>query len=145
MIIQKLQDDLIASLKSHQQNRVDIVRLMIAEIKNARIAKMDDLTGDEEVAVLKKMNKKLKEALEMFEKAGRTDLVEHNRTQLAIVQEYMPTEMTDEDLEKAISALIEHNQETFSAQPKSIIGIAMKSLSLQAEPSRIMAALQKRM
>ena len=81
----------------------------------------------------------------MFEKAGRTDLVEHNRTQLAIVQEYMPTEMTDEDLEKAISALIEHNQETFSAQPKSIIGIAMKSLSLQAEPSRIMAALQKRM
>jgi hypothetical protein len=93
--------------------------------------------------VLKKAKKELLESIESFTKGGRADLIDESKKQLEIVAAYLPAELTDEELEKAVTALIAANQDAIAKNPKAIIGICMKELKSKADSSRIMSALQK--
>lgn len=142
MITQKIQDDLITSLKAKDAQKVEVLRLIRSEIKNAEIDKGAELTEDEVLQLLKKYVKKLKEASAMFKTGGRSDLAEQNDAQEKIISEYLPAEMNDEDLTAAIQALVSENADLFASNRNAVTGIAMKKLSSQASPQRIMAILQ---
>jgi len=144
MLTQKIQDDLIASLKAKKADVVETLRLLRSEIQNAQIEKKADLTDDEVVGVLKKYLKKLRDSSEMFEKGGRMDLVEHNRLQEDVIASYLPAEMSDEELSSALDALIAEHADLYASNKNAIIGLAMKKLSAQADSGRIMKALQSR-
>ena len=144
MLNQKIQDDLIAGLKAKNAGLVEMLRLLRSEIQNAQIEKKSELTDDEIISVLKKYSKKLKDATEMFEKGGRMDLVEHNRAQEEIISAYLPAEMSDEDLARAIDELIAQNADLYASNKNALIGIAMKQLSSQADSGRIMHILQSK-
>ncbi len=144
MLTQKIQDDLIASLKAKKADVVETLRLLRSEIQNAQIEKKADLTDDEVVGVLKKYLKKLRDSSEMFEKGGRMDLVEHNRAQEDVIASYLPAEMSDEELTSALDALIAEHADLYASNKNAIIGLAMKKLSAQADSGRIMKALQSR-
>lgn len=143
MLIQKLQDDLTASLKAKDQERLDTLRLVMADIKNAEIDS-GELSDDDVMKILQKTVKKLNEASEMFRKGGRDDLADQNEAQKKIIEEYLPEQMSDEDLSQAVDDLIAENKELHEKNPNALIGVAMKKLSSQAEPQRIMAELKKR-
>ena len=144
MILAKLQDDLTSSLKARKQERVDTLRLALSELKNLSIDKHADLSDEEILANLKKMVKKLKEALEMFRTGHREDLVAQHEEQIAILSEYLPEEMSDQEIENAINDIVAQNAQTIQANPKMIMGIVMKQLSSKADPQRIMPLLNKK-
>jgi len=144
MILQQLQDDQLQSLKSGQKDKLSVLRYILAQIQNKKIEKRADLTDDDIISVLKKIVKELKESIDAFEKAGRKDLVEEYKKQLDIVTPYLPQELSDEELEKAINELIDKNKEVYEKNPKVIIGICMKELKSKADSSRILAILNKK-
>lgn len=144
MLLLKLQDDLTSSLKARNQIRVDTLRLAISEIKNAAIDKHEDLNDEEILSQMKKMVKKLKESLEMFRTGGREDLVTEHEQQIAILAEYLPAEMTDAEIEAAIDDIVRQNLDAVTAQPKMLMGLAMKQLSSRADSQRIMPLLNKK-
>lgn len=129
-------------MKARQQERVDTIRLLLSEIKNAEIDKQSSLTDEDVIAVLKKQEKKLKDALEMFEEAKRDDLVDQHKSQITIIQEYLPAELSDAELSKAIAELKEEHKDVVEQNPNALIGIAMKKLSTRASPDRILQALK---
>lgn len=129
-------------MKARQQERVDTIRLLLSEIKNAEIDKQSSLSDEDVIAVLKKQEKKLKDALEMFEEAKRDDLVDQYKSQIAIIQEYLPAELSDAELSKAIAELKEEHKDVVEQNPNALIGIAMKELSTRASPDRILQALK---
>lgn len=145
MLIQKIQEDLTTSLKAKQSDVVETLRFLMSDIKNAEIEKGigSELTDDEVLKIISKNVKKLKEAAEMFEKGGRQELADENNAQIAIFEKYLPTQLTDEELDSKISEIRAQNAELAESNPNALIGIAMKQLSGQAEPGRIMAALKK--
>jgi uncharacterized protein YqeY len=65
-------------------------------------------------------------------------LVDSNKKQLSIVSEYLPAEISDEELKSEIEKIIKDNQSLYDNNPKAIIGICMKLLKSKAGPSRIM-------
>ncbi len=144
MLLQKLQDDLTTSLKAREQARVDTLRLVISEIKNAAIEKHGDLTDEEILSQMKKLVKKLKESLEMFQTGGREDLVTEHQEQIAILSEYLPEEMSDTKIESAIDDIANQNRDAVAANPKMLMGLVMKQLSSKADAQRIMPLLQKK-
>lgn len=143
MLYQQLQAEQITALKSKDPLKLQTIRGIIAQIKNKEIEKKAPLSEDEVLVVIKKTKKELLESIESFTKGGRTDLIEESQKQLDIVNTYLPPEMTDEELEKAVSTLIEKNKDAIVKNPKAIIGICMKELKSKADSSRIMAVLQK--
>lgn len=144
MLTQKIQDDLTASLKAKKTDRVETLRMLMADIKNAQIEKGSDLDDSEVLKILKKSVKKLRDAADMFKKGGRTDLAAENEAQEKIFAEFLPEEMSDEALRAAIDEVIAENQDLFDKNPNAVIGIAMKKLSDQADPQRIMKELKSR-
>lgn len=145
MLKQKLQDDQIQALKSGDKDKLSVLRYILAQIQNKEIEKRADLTGDDVIAVLKKISKELKESVDAFKKGGRNDLVDEYKRQLDIVTPYLPKEMSDEELTKAIDSVIEKNKELYEKNQKAIIGICMKLLRSKADSSRIMAILNEKM
>jgi len=144
MLKQKLQDDQLQALKSGQKEKLSVVRYILAQIKNKEIEKQSELSDEDVVGVLKKIAKELRESVEAFEKGGRKDLVDEYKKQLDIVLPYLPQELSDEELEKAINEVLEKNKEQYEKNPKSIIGICMKELRSKADSSRILAILNKK-
>ena len=142
MLYQQLQTEQITALKSQDTLKLQTIRGIIAEIKNREIEKKVPLNEDEVVVVIKKTKKELLESIESFTKGGRSDLTEESQKQLKIVNAYLPPELSDEELQKAVQAPIEGNTEAIAKNPKAIIGICMKELRNKAESSRILAALR---
>jgi uncharacterized protein YqeY len=140
---EKLQSDQIQALKSGDKDKLSALRYILAQIKNKEIEKRADITDDDVVIVLKKIAKELRESIEAFEKGGRKDLVNEYKKQLEIVLPYLPKEMSDEELEKAINEVIEKNKELHEKNQKAIIGICMKELRLKADSSRIIAIINR--
>ena len=150
MLRQKLQDDQIIALKSGDKTKLEILRFILAQIKNKEIDKKSGLNDEETLVVIKKVTKELKESIEAFEKGGRKDLSDDSKKQLEIVSVYLPAEISDEELKQEVEKVIKENQTIFDnnlpagRQAKSaIIGICMKQLRSKADPGRIMKTLQQ--
>lgn len=143
MLYQQLQSEQITALKAKDTLKLQTIRGIIAQVKNKEIEKKEALTDEEVLSVIKKAKKELLESIESFTKGGRADLVEESQKQLALVSVYLPAELTDEELEKAVKDLIAANADAIAKNPKAIIGICMKELKSKADSSRIMSALQK--
>jgi uncharacterized protein YqeY len=143
MLRQKLQDDQISALKTGDKTKLNVLRFILAQIKNKEIDKKSDLNDDEVLVVLRKVIKELKESVEAFEKGGRKDLLEDNKKQLEIASVYLPAEISDETLKQEIEKVIKQNQAVFDNNQKAIIGICMKELKSKADPGRIMKILQQ--
>lgn len=145
MLIQQLQDDQVQALKSHEKDKLSVLRYILAQIQNKKIEKQVDLSDDDIIAVLQKIAKELRESVDAFEKGGRKDLVSEYKKQLDILIPYLPKELTDEELVKTIDELITQNKEIYDKNPKAIIGICMKLLRSKADSSRIMKILSSRL
>ncbi len=145
MLRQKLQDDQIIALKSGDKTKLEILRFILAQIKNKEIDKNPpaggELNDEETLAVIKKVTKELKESIEAFEKGGRKDLSDDSKKQLEIISLYLPAEISDEELYDEVKKVIKANQTVFDNNKKAIIGICMKQLKSKADPSRIMKVL----
>jgi len=145
MLRQKLQDDQIIALKSGDKTKLEILRFILAQIKNKEIDKNPpvggELNDEETLVVIKKVTKELKESIEAFEKGGRKDLSDDSKKQLEIISVYLPAEISDEELHGEIEKVIKENQAVFDKNKKSIIGICMKQLKSKADPGRIMKVL----
>ena len=141
MLKDKIQEDLTNALRSKDSEKLDTLRFLMADAQNEEINLKRQMTDDEFVALIKKSVKKLRDAMTMFEKGGRTDLVQQNQKQIDMLSVYLPPQLSDEELRVAIDKLIAENKELYDKNPKMLIGIAMKTLSSQADPQRIMHAL----
>ncbi len=141
MLGQKLQADQVEALKSHNTEKLEVLRFIIAKIKNKEIEKKSELTDEEVVDILRKHIKELNEAITAFEKGGRTDLIDQNKKQIAVVTPYLPAEISDEELQNEVKRLINENKAAYDANAKSLIGICMKELKPKASPDRIMKAI----
>lgn len=143
MLVKRLQDEQLKALKSGDKTRLEILRYILAQIKNKEIDKKKELSDEDVFIVLKKIAKELKESIEASEKGGRNDLVESSQKQLDIVDEYLPEEISDEELKKKVGELIAQNKALYDKNPKALIGICVKELRAQADPSRIMKVLSE--
>ncbi len=142
MLRQKLQDDQLNALNTGNKEVLEILRFVIAKIKNQEIEKKTELTDEETVAVLKKVVRELNESKDAAVKAVRQDLIEQNEKQISIISPYLPQELSDEALEKEIQTVLDNNKELFDTNKKAIIGICMKELRSKADGTRIMKLLQ---
>ncbi len=143
MITTKIQADLIKAMKLKDSVRLETLRYILAQIKNKEIDKHTQLTDEEVVGVLRKQVKEIDESVTAFTKGNRADLIEAETKKRNIIAEYLPAEVSDEELKVMVKNVIESNKDSYEKNPKSIIGICMKELKQKADPARIMRALQE--
>ncbi|MCH9036462.1 MAG: GatB/YqeY domain-containing protein [Chloroflexi bacterium] len=97
-IKEKLQSDLLEAVRKRDEIRRSALRLLKASIQYEEKAKGRDLQDDETVVVLSREAKKRRESIDAFRKANRSDLVDKEEVELAIVSEYLPEQLSREEV-----------------------------------------------
>lgn len=123
---EKLSDDYKDALRSGDKNRVSILRMIKAAVKNREIEKGSPLSDDEIYAVFRTFVKRANESIEQFSKAGRMDLAEKEKEELLIMQGYLPQPQlhNEEEIKKLVKEII---SETGATGPKDM-GKVMKAV-----------------
>lgn len=103
---EKLQEDLKAAMKSKDSRRLSVIRLAKAAIKNTEIAKKKELGDDEVLEVLNREVKQRRDAIPEFQKGNRPDLVENLEAEIAILMEYLPQQMSEEEIRQAVKEVV---------------------------------------
>lgn len=120
----RLQSDLNASLKAGKSARVETIRFLIAGIGNLASAKYSaawekKMTDADVLDVVKKQIKTHRESIEAFAKGGRLELVEREKAQLTILEEYAPKELTDEELKNILEPIAKSGEKNFGLLMKT--------------------------
>jgi len=105
-LLARLQADLNASRKAQDKPTTLLLGTLISEVKNRRIELKRDPTDAEVVEVLRKGIKRRRESVEMYEKGGRTDLADKERSEAAAIEKYLPAQVSDDELRAAVIAAI---------------------------------------
>lgn len=121
---QKLKEDLKNAMKAGDSARVGVFRMLNSALQNRRIEKgKDAVLSDEEVMeVLRREQKKRKESIEAFEKGGRPELAENEKSELAIIEVYLPKQMSREETVAAVEKILA------GVADKSNAGLVMKAV-----------------
>lgn len=123
-LLERFDDDLKVALKASDSLKVSVLRMAKAALKNKQIDKGGDLSDEEIISVLYTLSKQRKESIEQFSKGGREDLAEKERQELAIIQSYMPEQLSPEELDRIIIEAIKES----SAQGIKDMGKVMRLL-----------------
>ncbi len=106
-LLQKLRDDLKQALRSRDSLRVSALRLVLADINNAEIAKGAPLDDVGILSVVAKRAKQHRESIDAFSKGNRSDLVAKEEAELAVLREYLPEPISREEIIVAARQVIE--------------------------------------
>lgn len=100
------------ALKSGEKQRLGTLRLMMAALKDREIAlqmegKGAALTSSDELQVLQKMVKQRRESAEAYEKGGRPELAAQERAEIAVIEEFLPRQMSEGDIRAAVTGVVQ--------------------------------------
>ncbi len=104
---ERLKADMKEAMKAKDKIKLSTIRMINSLIKNAEIEKRGELTDEEIIQLLMKYAKQRKESIEMYEKGGRQDLVEKEKAELAVVESYLPKQMSEEEIREIVKQTIE--------------------------------------
>lgn len=138
-----IQNDITAALKGGKQTELKVLRFVMSEIKYAEINKKQNLTDEEVIALLQKEMKKRQEAIEMFRKANRTDIISDEEAQIAVIQKYLPKGLSEQELSKIIDEIVEQNKS--NPQMGKIIGAVMSQVKGRADGAKVAAIVKNKL
>jgi uncharacterized protein YqeY len=145
--------DMTSSLKAGTTERTGTLRLLIAEIKNKEKEKQAGsisspqgnrsatLTEEEVIAVIQKESKKRKEAIELFKKGGREDLVKKDEAELRIIAEYLPKPLGDNEIQAVVERLFGEGHADFN----SLMRESMKELKGKVDGTKLAELIKRRL
>ena len=134
----KLQEDMKAAMKAGQKDRLGVIRMLLSDVKNIDLAPKKT-TAEEAVAAYAK---KLRKSIEEYEKYGKTAEVQQLRSELAIVDSYLPQKLSAEETVRLVDEFLAQNSFT-EKQAGQATGAFMKAHGTEVDPAAANAALRK--
>ena len=119
--IEKIKEDMYVAMKSKNKIKSTILRSLLSNLKKIEIEKKEPIAEPEYLSIVKKMVKQLKESIDVYSQAGRIELAEKEKSELSIMEAYLPKQFS----EKEISELIKNIISEISAKNISDIGKVM--------------------
>ena len=141
----RLSEDLKTAMKAKEKIKVETIRMVRAQLKDFQIAKRDELTEEDEISVLINAAKKRKEALELYEKSDRQDLIERERQELEIISTYLPAQLSKEEVEKVVLKVMEETGANSVQDLGKVMGAAMKELKGKADGKRVQEIVREKL
>jgi uncharacterized protein len=129
----KITDDMKAAMKGGEKDRLAVIRLVQAQIKQREVDERIELDDAQVLAVLEKMQKQRRDSLDQFEKAGREDLAKVERYEITIIDAYLPTKLTDAELDALIDAAVAESGATSARDMGKVVALVKEKAAGRAD------------
>ena len=139
MLIDRIREDMKAAMKAREAVRVDTLRFLLSEVKNVGINEKRELDDEVVKSVLARLAKQRREGIEQFRGAGRNDLAASEEAQLAVLESYLPRQLSDAELEEALRTIIREVGAASKKDMGKVMKAAVERLAGAADGKRISA------
>ena len=136
-LIDDIRKDMFNASKSGNTLESDILKMVLATVKNEEISKGESLSDESVIKVIRKESKKIQDSINEFTKMNRKDLVEKEKAQLEVLERYLPALMDIEQVREIIKKVIADTQAEGMKDMGKVMGISMKELDGQADGNTV--------
>jgi uncharacterized protein len=138
---ERIDAEIKAAMKSKDKVRLETVRsikkFILEKEVSVRPSGQETLTEAQEMEILMQIAKQRRDSIEQYSKAGREELAAQEAAELAIVEEYLPQQMSEEEVDKAIGEIITSVGATSAKDMGKVMGAAMQQLKGKADGKKI--------
>lgn len=141
----KVTDDMKTAMKAQDKERLATIRLILAALKQREVDERIVLTDEQILTTLNKMIKQRRESITQFEAGGRPELAKKEADEIAVIQAYLPAQMSEAEIEAEVAAAV---QETGAASAKDmgkVMGILKGKLTGKADMTLVSAKVKEKL
>ena len=142
---QLITDDMKLAMKAQDKPALKAIRMILGAIKQKEIDERIDLDDNQVMAVIQKMVKQRKDSISQFSDAGRTDLVEVEESELLIINNYMPTQLSDDEIEAAVVKAISDTGADSMKDMGKLMGILKGQLDGKADMGQVSQLIKSKL
>lgn len=145
----QISDDIKTAMKAKDKVRLETVRsikkVILERESTVRAKGQDSLTAEEEMEVLVQQAKQRRDAIEQYQKAGRDDLADQEAAELAIIQAYLPAQLSDDEIGSVIEAIIAKVGASSPRDMGKVMGPVMQELKGKADGKKVQALVKAKL
>jgi len=139
----RIQTDIITAMKAKDKARLGVLRMMQAAVKQVEVDERRDLDDSDVVKILTSYGRKVKDQIKSYGDGGREELLRAAETEMAIVAEFLPEEMSDEEVEKIVRACVEEAGASGPQDMGKVMKLVMPRTAGRADGGKVSALVKK--
>ena len=144
-LLERLNNDMKQAMKNKEKDKLSVIRMLKAALQNEELKLRHELTDEDELTVLSRELKQRKDSLEEFAKADRTDLVDKVRIEIKFVEDYMPEQLSAEEISEIVKQTISEVNATSKADMGRVMGALMPRVKGKADGSLVNKIVQQQL
>ncbi len=138
----KLTEDMKSAMRGGEKSRLQTIRLVLAAIKQQEVDTRKELTDEDIIIVLTKMQKQRRESITQFEKANRQDLIDKETAEMKLIDEYLPEALSEAEIEKLIAEALSTSGASSIKDMGKVMAILKPKISGRADMGAISAKIK---
>jgi hypothetical protein len=144
-MLERLRTDLNAAVKGRDATKVSVLRMLLADLHNRKIAARAELSEEQVVAALRTAVKQRQEAAEQFAAGGREDRAAAERAEIEVIEAYLPSLLEGEELKAAVDSVIDKTGATSPADMGKVMGALMSEYQGRIDGKAANALVRERL
>ncbi|MCU7797134.1 MAG: GatB/YqeY domain-containing protein [Candidatus Thiodiazotropha sp. (ex Myrtea spinifera)] len=145
MLKTRIQDDVKAAMKAKEKDRLTTLRLITAAIKQREVDERIEMDDDQVLAVLEKMIKQRRDSITQYENAGRQELADQEKREIAIIQVYMPEGLSDEEITSMVDAAVNETGASSVRDMGKVMGILKPKMQGRADMGKVSGLVKQKL
>ena len=142
---ERISEDMKTAMRSGEKDRLAVIRLLQAAIKQREVDERITLDDAQVTAVLEKMIKQRRESVVAFEKGGRADLVAKENAEIAVLQPYLPAQLSETELDALIAEAIQSTGAASIKDMGKVMGVVKAQAQGKADMGKVSARIKARL
>ncbi|HZR69763.1 MAG TPA: GatB/YqeY domain-containing protein [Burkholderiales bacterium] len=141
----RIQEDMKAAMKARETQRLSAIRLLLAAIKQREVDERKELGDPEVVSVIEKMIKQRRDSIAQYTSANRTDLADAETFELNLLAGYLPKQMSDAEIAKAVEDAVAQTGAKGAADMGKVMGLLKAKLAGRADMAKVSALVKSKL
>lgn len=141
----KIKEDMIAAMKGGEKDRLAVIRLMQAAIKQREVDERIELDDTQVLAVLEKMQKQRRDSIDQYDKAGRTELADAERYEMGVIDGYLPAKLSDAELDAVVVAAIAETGASSARDMGKVVALVKEKAAGRADMGAVAGKVKARL
>ena len=145
MLKSRIQDDVKAAMKAKDKERLVTLRLITAAIKQREVDDRAELNEEQVLAILEKMIKQRRDSIAQYESAGRQELADQEKSEIAIIETYMPEGLSEEEIAELIAQAISETGAESMRDMGKVMGLLKPKMQGRADMGKVSGLIKQKL
>jgi uncharacterized protein YqeY len=142
---QQLTEDMKTAMRGGDKDRLGVIRLILAAVKQREVDERIELDDTQTIAVLEKMLKQRKDSVSQYASAGREDLADVERAEMAVIEAYLPAKLSDAEIDALIDAAIAETGASSARDMGKVVAAVKTKAAGRADMAQVSGRIKARL